>query len=640
MGLAGKAPPSARERARERSQPSPSPRAQTSGPPRRRDRILWSLAIFACALAVRGLEIWQLSGSLLFETIIGDGRNYDLWAKEIVGGEWIGSQVFYQAPLYPYFLALVYAVAGVEPLALRVVQAALGAASCLLLARAGWRFFSAPAGIVAGFLLALYAPAGFSDISVEKSVLDIFFVCLLLWALGGIQGAPRARQCLGLGLSVGALALTRENALVFAAVLLPWLCLRPAPSRGRRLVYAAACAAGTALVLAPVALRNAWVGDGFYLTTSQLGPNFYIGNNAAADGTYRGIVTWREDPRLERQDAFEVAERALGRKPTPAEVSAYFTGLALDYIRSQPGDWLALLLRKTVLAFNSAEMVDTKDQYSHADLSSVLRATGSLFHFGLLAPLAMLGVFVSWPDRRRLLPLHLLFLAYTATLILFYVLARYRIPLVPILALFAAAGIVGLPDFLRRSPAPRIAAGLAATTAAALLCNWRLVDRDYMRSVTQYNLGNELFAAGRSDAAALRYREAIRLYAGNAQAHHNLGALYAQQGDLVRARPHYEQAVRISPQAAQSHVNLARTLAELGDLPGAVESYRAALRLSGERADLHAEMGRVLEAQGDLDAAIESFERALRLDPGLDQARRSLARARAARAERAGARRP
>ena len=122
-----------------------------------------------------------------------------------------------------------------------------------------------------------------------------------------------------------------------------------------------------------------------------------------ADGTYRPVVFWRGDPRLERQDAFAVAERAMGRSLTPSEVSAYWTGRALDYIRSQPADWLALLLRKAFLTLNSAEMVDSKDQYSHADLSSVLRAAGWVFHFGLLAPLALLGVLVSWPERRRLI---------------------------------------------------------------------------------------------------------------------------------------------------------------------------------------------------------------------------------------------
>ena len=50
--------------------------------------------------------------------------------------------------------------------------------------------------------------------------------------------------------------------------------------------FAAAFALGLALVLGPVALRNYVIGDTFALTTSQLGTNFYIGNNPDATGIY------------------------------------------------------------------------------------------------------------------------------------------------------------------------------------------------------------------------------------------------------------------------------------------------------------------------------------------------------------------
>ena len=81
--------------------------------------------------------------------------------------------------------------------------------------------------MTAGILLALYAPAIFADTTIQKSVLDLFFLCLALCLLGGVEGRARPGVLLGLGLSVGALVLTRENALVFAVVLVPWLVLRP-----------------------------------------------------------------------------------------------------------------------------------------------------------------------------------------------------------------------------------------------------------------------------------------------------------------------------------------------------------------------------------------------------------------------------
>ena len=42
------------------------------------------------------------------------------------------------------------------------------------------------AGVVAGLMLALYAPAIFFDGLLQKSVLDVFFICLALWLIAGI----------------------------------------------------------------------------------------------------------------------------------------------------------------------------------------------------------------------------------------------------------------------------------------------------------------------------------------------------------------------------------------------------------------------------------------------------------------------
>src|SRR5262249_259203 len=152
-----------------------------------------------------------------------------------------------------------------------------------------------------------------------------------------------------LGLSMGALALTRENALVFIVVIIAWALTanpdsRPANPESRipnplsaRATRAAVFVAGLAVLLVPVAARNAYVGGGFYITTSQAGPNFYIGNNPQSDGTYQSLRFGRGAPEYERQDATDLAEHALGRALTPGEVSSYWFDKAMDFITSQPG---------------------------------------------------------------------------------------------------------------------------------------------------------------------------------------------------------------------------------------------------------------------------------------------------------------
>ena len=63
-----------------------------------------ALVIFAVALAVRLIHIWQIKPSPFFDILLGDANGYDQWAQRLAAGDWIGSDVFYQAPLYPYFL--------------------------------------------------------------------------------------------------------------------------------------------------------------------------------------------------------------------------------------------------------------------------------------------------------------------------------------------------------------------------------------------------------------------------------------------------------------------------------------------------------------------------------------------------------
>jgi 4-amino-4-deoxy-L-arabinose transferase-like glycosyltransferase len=567
--------------------------------PWRREPVFWSLAIFALALLLRGLHLWQLQGSPQFEMLVGDARSYDAWARRIAAGDWLGSEVFYQAPLYPYFLAGIYRWFSDDPLAARAVQSLLGGGACVLLGLAGRRFFSPAAGAAAGLLLALYAPAIFADTALQKSALDLFLLCLCLWVLARLGEAPHRAPgaCLALGLSFGALSLTRENALVFLVALAPWL-LWPAAGAGgwRRWAPVALLAAGAGLVLLPVALRNQWVGGEFHLTTSQLGPNLFIGNNRVADGTYTPLLQGRGDAQYERGDATSEAEKALGRKLTPGEVSRYYVGRVLAYIGDEPGDWLRLMARKLVLALNAVEIMDTEDLYTGAESSLPLRASAWLFHFGVLAPLAAVGLWGTRSQWRRLLPLYLLSGSYLGTLVAFYVFGRYRLPLAVLLAPFAGVGLVHLAGSWRGGGRPAWRPALALG-ALVVFCNWPVIDRDHMRSVAHYNLGTALYPADLR-AAEAQFREAIRLDEGNVQARNNLGAILSIQGDIAGARQQFERALRDYPMYLDARLNLARSLRQGGDRRAAVEHYEVALRLAPGRAEVQRELGEVYAELG------------------------------------------
>src|SRR5689334_15669568 len=79
-----------------------------------------AVVVFALALAVRVLHLWQIRRAPFLSLLMGDALSYDLWAQRIASGEWLGREVFYQAPLYPYLLGVLYRIVGHDPVAARI----------------------------------------------------------------------------------------------------------------------------------------------------------------------------------------------------------------------------------------------------------------------------------------------------------------------------------------------------------------------------------------------------------------------------------------------------------------------------------------------------------------------------------------
>jgi hypothetical protein len=253
-----------------------------------------AFVIVAVAVAVRLVHLWSMRNSPFFDVLLGDAQSYDVWAQQIAAGDWMGQGVFYQAPLYAYFLGALYTI-NHSLLLVRVCQAMVGAAACVLLGRAAYRLFGATEGLLAGLMLALYAPAVFFDGLVQKSVLDVFFLCLLLSLLTGAR-----TRWFAVGIVLGALSLTRENALIFVPVLIVWIWWHSRPAGTARVSMMAWFVVGVGIVLLPIGLRNWKAGGEFHLTTAQFGPNFFIGNNPHGDGTYVPIRVGRGSPEFER----------------------------------------------------------------------------------------------------------------------------------------------------------------------------------------------------------------------------------------------------------------------------------------------------------------------------------------------------
>jgi tetratricopeptide (TPR) repeat protein len=574
------------------------------------------LAVGLLGFAVRLVSLLGLRASDVGGLLLGDASTYDPWARAIAAGDWVGRGVFYQAPLYPYFLGLIYALAGPSLLAARLAQAVMGGAACVALALAGRAFFDRRTGYLAGVLLALYPPAIFYDGQIDKTNLTGLLLAILLALLGRLITRPTRTTAALAGVTLGLLALARENALILAPVLVLWALWFFRGRAARSL--ALAILLGTAAALAPVAIRNAIVGGELQLTTAQAGPNFYMGNNPQADGTTAPLVPGHADPAYERADATHLAEQALGRPLTPGQVSTYWMRRGLDFIRTQPGRWAALLVRKTALMMNAIEVMDTEDMYTYRKWSPPLRWLSPLFGFGIVLPLAAAGVALSAARRRRLAVLYAIAVAYALGLLAFFVLGRYRYPLALLALLFASAALTGARTAGRR----RLAIAGSALAVVAVASNWPLMRAAAFTPVTESNIAYALVSQGDHREAALRHLDAALatnpLYP---TAHQLEGVLLLDMGRVPEAEAQLRRAIELEPDRALTYSHLASLLASQERLPEAIAVYQKSVALDPFDAEAQGNLAGLLGTAGRCDEAIEHITRALALKPDIPQLR-------------------
>jgi hypothetical protein len=201
------------------------------------------------------------------------------------------------------------------------------------------------------------------------------------------------------------------------------------------------------------------------LTSGGGGLNLFSGNNERATGLPSSPPGLRDIPEFEEADAKRLAEKAVGRPLSPAEVDRYWASRATTYIREHPGPWLNLMRRKLTVLWNAYEI---PDNYHYAFMrTEFLTVLAFGVTFAAVGPLAFVGLLLPFWRRRALVAFHLAWVAYMVTPLIYYVRGRYRLPLVPFLALLAGVAVERIAraiEWRRWDHVGGLAAALLATT--------------------------------------------------------------------------------------------------------------------------------------------------------------------------------
>jgi len=572
----------------------------------------WLFIIGGIALVVRLVYLVEVRGLPEFAVLVLDPHIHDTIARVIAGGDVVGNEVFFRAPLYLYFLGFLYFVFGPSPWSVRIFQVILGAAVSMLAYRIGRRCFSEWAGRIAGLVTALTWTLVYFDGEVLITTLITFLDLLLIDRLLGAAEKPTLRRWGIGGLILGLSAIARPTILVFGWLVVLWI----VGVRGnteplsRRLRWAACYVLGSLLVITPVTVRNAVVGGDFVPIASQGGINFYLGNNPHASGWSATSPEIGRDWWGGFDDAVRIAEEESGRELRPSEVSRYWTRRGLEFWFERPAEAFRLGLRKLFFFWGSAELGNNRDIEFFRQESWVLRFLP--FSFGWLVPLAILGALVGGRRRDRFLLTSFVVL-YMATVVLFFVCARFRMPVVPVLAILASGGGVRLAGEIRSARVGRSAAallGIVLVTAFLRLDLARV--RDPMHTQSFFNRGLVESRMEDDASAEQTYLEALERDPNYVDALINLGGLYTRQGRWKEARALFERVRLLEPENPTAVFNLGVVSERSGDVDGAESRYRAALDRDSHHLPAKVGLAGILESRGELNSARALYEEALR----------------------------
>jgi len=391
--------------------------------------------IFLLAISIRILYIFQVLQFPLTEFLVEsntfDQYDFDKKALSISSGNWLGgNEVFGKEPLYYYFLAAIYKLFGYSHLAVYLIQALLTAIGAILIYKITSQLFNRAVGYIASLILALYAMSIFYDAILLRASLITFLNILLFYLILKADRDNRPMLWFLAGMSLGFSMLTRQN------ILLPFILLfilTRARSFKKGINIALIFIAGLFIIVSPVLVRNYIVSDGNRIGISSQTDAFWVGNVYDSSG-----IDFEPDTATYKN--LHLKTNGHAEKILP---------LFFNELKARPKEYLQLYTRKIWMFFNGYEAPSNTNYYLYrSEFPTILR--WPFFNFRFICGLALIGFFLSLSRLYKPHLAYIFFIVLSISLILFHILSRYRLPVVPYFIMFASYAVYFIFNMLLR----------------------------------------------------------------------------------------------------------------------------------------------------------------------------------------------
>jgi 4-amino-4-deoxy-L-arabinose transferase-like glycosyltransferase len=380
-----------------------------------------------------------------------DAHNYQELAEQLATtGQYAnesGVLISLRPPLYPATVAVIYHGFGLNSDgAVRVVQAILGLLTALIVYRLSFIAYSRKVALWATALTAFYPSLlAYANLLLSETLFT-FLSVLFTWLVCEALCQRRPAVLAGAGVAMGLAALTRSIMLLFLPILAAVIFLSWNGTWPRRIFAAAVPVAVFAMVVAPWAVRNTRLQKTFTVIDVMGGRNAMMGNyeHTPMERSWATISDVRDEHQW-----FRVLRREYPNdKPrTQGQIDKLALRHAITFVLANP--WLTLK-RDIVKFFNFWQLerellAAAKDGY-FGNISLTAKLILAAIICGSYAFVMFTGIFGACcypPVDRRLhwfMVGSIVFPCIIHTLIFAH--ARYHLPVIPLIATYAAAAIV------------------------------------------------------------------------------------------------------------------------------------------------------------------------------------------------------
>jgi tetratricopeptide (TPR) repeat protein len=223
-------------------------------------------------------------------------------------------------------------------------------------------------------------------------------------------------------------------------------------------------------------------------------------------------------------------------------------------MQANPFADMKLTGKKLFLFFNSYEVPDNHNFYFHQRYSNILQVLP--INFGLVAPfflLGLLGMLYAW--RTSTVFLFFTQVTYIASVIIFYVFSRYRMPVLPLICLSAGYGFFMLQKQFRMGQWEKLAASFVILVLGFMLVHQQIIKPfDFSHSYTDEGVAYEIKDDEQGALAA--YVQALEIDPKYLRALDRLGKLQMQRKDYNEARTTYSKILEIAPDSVEAKYQL------------------------------------------------------------------------------------